>query len=186
MKPGLVRIIAGKFRGRRLKVADVKDLRPTPDRVRETLFNWLGPQIIDARCLDLFAGTGVLGFEAVSRGASYVELVDHSMVVVDALRAAAEMLSIENVRIIKAKVPDQLKVPEQPFNIVFLDPPYTLELLFPTCFFLEEQNFLANNAHIYLEARQLIKDNELPSGWRVIKSGQAGQVYYHLVAREND
>src|SRR5262245_38024853 len=129
MKPGQVRIIAGKWRGRRLAVPDVKDLRPTPDRVRETLFNWLAPVIAGSRCLDLFAGTGVLGFEALSRGAAYVEMVDQSEKVMATLKEELAQFGANNAQIYRANVPVQLKSPSEPFNIVFLDPPYNANLL---------------------------------------------------------
>lgn len=184
MKPGSVRIIAGKWRGRRLKVPDVKDLRPTPDRVRETLFNWLAPYLPGARCLDLFAGSGVLGFEALSRGAQFVEMVDYSEQVINTLQEESRMLGADNAHIYRAKVPQQLHKPQQPFDIVFLDPPYKDNILIPTSFYLEENGFLAESALIYLEAQDVIKDNDLPSNWRIIKSQHAGQVAYHLAQRE--
>lgn len=184
MKPGNVRIIAGKWRGRKLKVTEIKDLRPTPDRVRETLFNWLAPLIAGTRCLDLFTGSGALGFEALSRGAAYVEMVDQSKQVIDLLIEELHHFGVENAKIYKAIVPKQLQPVKKPFDIVFLDPPYQTEgLLFTCCEYLEENHFLAETAYIYLEAKHAIKDNELPANWQIIKSQQAGQVYFHLVKR---
>lgn len=183
-KQGVVRIIAGKWRGRQLKVPDVKDLRPTPDRVRETLFNWLTPKIAGTRCLDLFAGSGALGFEALSRGALYVEMIDQSADVVLLLQTELAALGGGNVRIYRAEVPRQLHAVTQPFDIVFLDPPYNENLLLPCCHYLEEHGFLADLAHIYLEAREVIKDNDLPANWCLLKSQQAGQVFYHLAERK--
>lgn len=184
MKQGVVRIIAGKWRGRRLKVPDVKDLRPTPDRVRETLFNWLAPIIEGAYCLDLFAGSGVLGFEALSRGAAQVVMVDQATEVIELLKEELGIFGAENATVYRALAPKQLHVPTHLFDIVFLDPPYQENLLLPCCHYLEENGFLADKAHIYLEARQAIKDNELPANWQLIKSQQAGQVFYHLARRE--
>lgn len=184
MKQGTVRIIAGKWRGRRLKVPDVKDLRPTPDRVRETLFNWLAPVMQGANCLDLFAGSGVLGFEALSRGAKYVVMIDESADVVKMLQEELTAFGADNALIYRARVPLQLRAAAQPFDIVFLDPPYQENLLLPSCHYLEEQGLLAESAYIYLEAREVIKDNELPSNWRMLKSQRAGQVFYHLAQRE--
>lgn len=183
MKQGWVRIIGGTWRSRRLKVPDANDLRPTPNRVRETLFNWLAPVIEGAYCLDLFAGSGALGFEALSRGAEYVVMVDQSADVVKLLYDELTVFGAENALIYKARIPKQLRVAVRPFDIVFLDPPYEENLLLPCCHYLEEQGFLAESAYIYLEARQLIKDNELPSNWRLIKSQRAGQVAYHLARR---
>jgi len=186
MNRGEVRIIAGQWRGRKLKVPDVKDLRPTPDRVRETLFNWLAPYIAGARCLDLFAGSGVLGFEALSRGASAAVMVDQSKVVVKLLQEEAVTLKAENLTIYAARIPEELQKADKPFDIIFLDPPYAENLLLPTCHYLEENHFLAATAYIYLEAKEVIKDNDLPLGFRIIKNKQAGQVHYHLVLRERE
>lgn len=185
MKPGTVRIIAGQWRSRRLKVPDIKDLRPTPDRVRETLFNWLSQVIAGARCLDLFTGSGVLGFEALSRGASKVVMVDESAEVVELLREQLQLFEAPNGEVMRAKIPGQLKLAAEPFDIVFVDPPYQSGLLLPVCNYLEEQKFLADGAYIYLEAAETIKDNDLPQGWRIIKSSKAGQVAFHLVKRES-
>ncbi|MBV8802617.1 MAG: 16S rRNA (guanine(966)-N(2))-methyltransferase RsmD [Gammaproteobacteria bacterium] len=183
MKQGQVRIIGGEWRGRKLKVPDMPDLRPTPDRVRETLFNWLAPVIQGANCLDLFAGSGVLGFEALSRGASQVVMVDHSVSVIHLLQEEAEMLKTNCANIYCAKVPEALKTPKQPFNVVFLDPPYKQNILLPCCFYLEANAFLADNAYIYLEAKEELKADDLPANWQIIKNKIAGQVAYHLVKR---
>ena len=184
MTRGSVRIIAGQWRGRRLSVPDNKDLRPTPDRVRETLFNWLAPWIAGARCLDLFAGSGVLGFEALSRGAASVVMVDDAPVVIKLLKEQLALFGAANGEVYCAKIPEQLKAVSKPFDVVFLDPPYQSGLLLPTCFYLEEHGFLADGAYIYLEASTAIKDNDLPPGWQIVKSKQAGQVAYHLAQRE--
>lgn len=184
IKPGFVRIIAGKWRGRRLKIPNLPDLRPTPDRVRETLFNWLTPHIEGANCLDLFAGSGALGFEALSRGAAYVEMVDQSTEVVKLLREELAMFAANNASIYQASVPSQLSKPTKLFDIVFLDPPYDADLLLPCCFHLEQEGFLKELAYIYLESSRVIEDNMLPSKWRLIKSQRAGQVFYHLAQRE--
>lgn len=185
MKQGIVRIIAGKWRGRRLKVPDVKDLRPTPDRVRETIFNWLMPVINDTYCLDLFAGSGVLGFEALSRGAKHVVMIDQSEQVVTLLKEEVLQFGADNATVYRATVPNQLKKPDHLFNIVFLDPPYQADLLLLCCRYLEENQFLAPKAYIYLEADRLIEDNDLPIGWQIVKSKQAGQVFYHLAQRNS-
>jgi len=183
MKPGFVRIIGGKWRTRRLQIADVDGLRPTPDRVRETLFNWLVPYINGAHCLDLFAGTGVLGMEALSRGAASIILVDQSPVIVKKIQADLTLLQAENALVYQAILPQGLKPNAQPFDIVFLDPPYASNLLLPLCFYLEKQGFLSSSAKIYLEARDIIKDNELPANWHIIKQQKAGQVHYYLAQR---
>ena len=184
MKQGTVRIIAGQWRSRRLKVAEGKDLRPTPDRVRETLFNWLAPVIAGARCLDLFTGSGVLGFEALSRGASFAVMVDEAPEVIKLLQEQLAVFGANNAEVYRARIPAQLKAAAQPFDVVFLDPPYQSGLLLPVCHYLEEHGFLAEGAYIYLEANTVIKDNDLPAGWHILKCKQAGQVAYHLAQRE--
>jgi len=185
MAQGIIRIIGGQWRGRKLKVPDVLHLRPTPDRVRETLFNWLAPCIAGSRCLDLFAGSGALGFEALSRGASHVVMVDDSPIVTKLLQEELQIFKANNAEIYRARVPIQLKAPTQPFNIVFLDPPFNENLLLPSCFYLAEQGFLAPDAYIYLEARETLDETMLPANWKIVKSKRAGQVGYHLVKVAN-
>ena len=166
---GEVRIIGGEWRGRKLKVPAVLNLRPTPDRVRETLFDWLHAYLPGALCLDVFAGSGVLGFEALSRGAAHVVFVDDSEVVISELKKGIAILKADNAEIYQAKVPLQLKKPDKLFDIVFLDPPYQNNLLIPTCFHLEKEGYLAANAYIYLESSATLTENELPEHWRILK-----------------
>lgn len=118
-----VRIIAGCWRGRKLSFAPVAGVRPSPDRVRETLFNWLSPVIRDARCLDLYAGSGALGIEAASRGASSVVLVDSDPQVVNCLREQLQLLGAAQIEVVQSTVEAWLAAPADPFDIVFLDPP---------------------------------------------------------------
>lgn len=184
MKPGSIRIIGGKWRGRKLQVPDITDLRPTPDRVRETLFNWLAPVLPGSYCLDVFAGSGALGFEALSRGAASVTMVDYSPNVITLLQKEADHFKTEAVNIYRAKAPSQLREPKHLFDIVFIDPPYQSHLLLPCCEYLETHAFLAHQAYIYLEADRIIEDNDLPPAWRLIKKQRAGQVFYHLAYRE--
>lgn len=184
MAEGIIRIIGGTWRGRKLKVPDVANLRPTPDRVRETLFNWLAPFIAGSRCLDMFAGSGALGFEALSRGALHVVMVDDSAIVTRLLREELQVFKAENAEIYQAKAPLQLKAPKNPFNIVFLDPPFADNLLLSCCFYLEENAFLAPDALLYLEARETLDEALLPENWQILKSKRAGQVAYHLIKRK--
>jgi 16S rRNA (guanine966-N2)-methyltransferase len=185
MGPGHIRIIGGAYRGRKLKVVDEPGLRPTPDRVRETVFNWLQPVIVGARCLDLFSGSGALGFEALSRGAASVVMVDKSAAVIDMLRTELVVLGASNAVIYKANVPQQLKKPAQPFDVVFIDPPFQENLLLPCCHYLEENSFLADNAYIYLESKQIVTADRLPSNWQLLKSKKAGLVAYQLAVRKD-
>jgi 16S rRNA (guanine966-N2)-methyltransferase len=183
MQKGQIRIIGGEWRGRKIKVPNIPDLRPTPDRVRETLFNWLSSTIPGAYCLDAFAGSGALGFEALSRGAKHVVMVDASSEVVALLNEELVAFKAEHADIYKANMPQQLRIPKNKFDVVFLDPPFSQDLLLPCCFYLEEYNLLAPVAYIYLEAKNPLEEQDLPSNWKVIKSKKAGQVMYHLVQR---
>ena len=122
--PGRLRIVGGEWRGRRLPVLDQPGLRPTPDRVRETLFNWLAPLITGARCLDLFAGSGALGFEAASRGAGRVVMIEKSANVVRVLRENRLLLDARQVEVIHADAGPWLAGQAEPFDLVFLDPPF--------------------------------------------------------------
>lgn len=178
-----IRIIGGKWRGRKIDVLDLPNLRPTPDRVRETLFNWLQTKINGAHCLDAFAGTGALGFEALSRGAALVTFVDQSFAITQNLRKQAEVLQADNVEIYQGTSPESIKSAEKKFDIVFLDPPFKENLLLPTCEYLEAENLLADNCYIYIEANQAIEQNNLPNNWEIIKNKKAGNVFYHLVLR---
>jgi 16S rRNA (guanine966-N2)-methyltransferase len=180
---GQIRIIGGSLRGRKIQVPDVLDLRPTPDRVRETLFNWLQPVIAGAYCLDLFAGSGALGFEALSRGAAYVEMVDQAPKVVALLREELTRFGAKNAEVYVATAPGQLRQPERPFDVVFLDPPFKQDLLLPCCVYLEEKGFLAADAYIYLESAEPVTEAVLPANWKLLKSKKAGQVSYHLAQR---
>lgn len=177
-----VRIIGGHYRGRRLSVPSVLGLRPTADRVRETLFNWLTPVIAGSRCLDLFAGTGALGFEAASRGAEQVWLLDRSAKVIQQLEQHCQTLGATNVQIIQADAVDWLNKPAPvAFDLVFLDPPFTAELLVPCCHRLATTGWLKRDAWIYLEASSHAPWPELPSQWQFYRQKEAGQVRYALM-----
>lgn len=180
--PGRLRIIGGRWRGRKLEVAPVPGLRPTPDRVRETVFNWLRPYLPGARCLDLFAGSGALGLEALSQGAGTVVMVDSHPEVVTALRRSAEMLGAAGVQVVHADVLRFLDGPGAPYDIVFLDPPYGEGLLAPCCAKLQAGGWLAPGAQVYLEAERGLGTPQVPAGWEVVRSKRAGQVGYHLAA----
>ena len=174
-----VRIIAGPWRGRRLSFAPVPGLRPTPDRVRETLFNWLAPVIRGARCLDLYAGSGALGLEAASRGAAEVVLVDNDPQVVAALGRQLETLGAHQVRVVQAEVLQWLSGPSSAFDIVFLDPPFRRGMLLPCIQQLAGRGWLSAQARVYIEAEKGLVP-ELPENWELLRSKAAGQVGYHL------
>jgi len=181
--PGYVRIIGGQWRGKRLQVPELPGVRPTPDRVRETLFNWLAPVIGGSRVLDLFAGTGALGFEAASRGAREVVLIEQDRRVAERLRGAAAALAPERLAVVEADALAWLGSPSRPFDVVFLDPPYDAGLLQRAMQGLEASGWLAPGAFIYLEAPAEAGPPRLPDGWKLYRTGRAGAVGYHLALR---
>ncbi len=178
-----IRIIGGSWRGRKLPVVDVEGLRPTGDRIRETLFNWLAPCISGSHCLDLFAGSGGLSFEALSRGADSVVAVDDSLVVVNSLKHTAKDLAATNLTVIKADALRWLAITSAPvtkFDLVFLDPPFHLDILGPIVKLLTENPWLAPKAMIYVEQP---KGQEIPAnfiGWQIAKEKTTGAVSYRL------
>ena len=189
MAGGRIRIIGGRWRGRRLRMADRPDVRPTPERVRETLFNWLAPRLPGARCLDLFAGSGALGFEAVSRGAAEAVLIDRDPSVAARLgRERGRFGASASVQVIEADALAWLAHPPPPgapppFDLVFVDPPHRLDVHGEVAAALQEHGWLACGAHVYLEAARRRDPPSLPAGWTLSRSGRAGDVRYHLALR---
>ena len=182
VRPSQVRIIGGKHRGRKLSVADAPGLRPTPDRVRETLFNWLGQNLSGWHCLDLFAGSGALGFEAASRGAASVALVEQAPHVAKGLQAAAAVLNEPGLRVICADALAYLARPNpSPLDLVFLDPPYGQGWL--DRIIMPLLPHLADGARLYMESEQPLPEQPAP-GLTCIRQGKAGQVHYYLYAFE--
>jgi 16S rRNA (guanine966-N2)-methyltransferase len=181
-----IRIIGGKWRSRKLNFLPHPDLRPTPNRIRETLFNWLAPHIVGARCLDLFAGSGALGFEALSRGAHSVVMVDQSLEIIAQLRANAVLLQAEKeVSLYCHHVSaDAFLLQKSPFNIVFLDPPFHKNYLPNCCAWLENTKQLAENALVYIEAESMLPTLPIPAHWKIVRQKKAGQVGYFLVRVE--
>jgi len=181
---GKVRIIGGEWRGRKLTVLDKPGLRPTADRVRETLFNWLQWQIHGSRCLDLFAGTGILGIEAFSRGARAVTLIEQDAEIVATLTAQLTILPEHQIQLIHSNALDFLShSPPQPFDVVFLDPPFATPLLEPCCQLLEQRGWLREHAQIYIESGKETNP-PLPPNWDTVRGQIAGQVKYQLAARK--
>ena len=178
-----IRIIGGQWRSRRLEFPDAPGLRPTSDRVRETLFNWLAPVLPGARCLDLFAGSGALGIEALSRGAAEVVFVERDPAAVRVLRDNLTRLKAEGGRVELAEALNWLRRPGTPFEIVFLDPPFDADLLEPACAALEAGGWLTATAWIYLEAAAGWTP-ALPAGWTLHREKTAGMVAYRLARRE--
>ena len=181
-RPGQVRIIGGTWRSRRLEFPGTAGLRPTPDRVRETVFNWLAAFLPGAACLDLFAGSGAFGFEALSRGAARAVLVEQDAAVATALRVSRDALQAAGAEIVHADAVDFLGGPVREFDIVFCDPPYASGLLERCLRLLAERGWVKPGGFIYMEARA----GEVPappSGWQLLRSKSAGQVGYHLYRR---
>jgi len=176
-----VRIIGGQWRGRKLAFPDVEGLRPTSDRMRETLFNWLAPMIHGASCLDLFAGSGALGFEAASRGAARVVLVERSPTVARALLGHQQRLSAANVEVVQRDAVRYLAGSAEPFDIVFLDPPFSdAGLLQQSIKGLDTSRWLKPGAYIYLESPANAPLPSVPESWLAVKQKNAGQVSYQL------
>jgi 16S rRNA (guanine966-N2)-methyltransferase len=180
-----VRIIAGAWRGRRIHFPDIPALRPTPDRVRETLFNWLQHSITDARVLDLFAGSGALGLEALSRGAKEVVFVEQFPA---AARAVQEQLvrfgGAARGRIREMGAARFLRMPGEPFDVAFLDPPFGTNALAEYIPLLDTGDWLKAGSLVYLENERAAGVPALPGHWELLKSKSAGEVGYHL-ARVN-
>jgi 16S rRNA (guanine966-N2)-methyltransferase len=179
---GRIRIIGGSLRNSRLEVRDLPGLRPTPERVRETLFNWLAPVIEGARCLDLCAGTGALGIEAISRGAASVQFVERDAHAVQALRKNLERLKIVAGHVQAADAQQFLKGPSQAMDLVLLDPPFALDLWHALAQQLEQGGWLGTRASIYVESPRG-SPLTLPSNWRTHREGHAGEVRFALYRR---
>lgn len=175
-----VRIIGGRWRGRKIRFPDGTGIRPSPDRVRETLFNWLAPAIRGARCLDLFAGSGVLGIEALSRGAASAVLVDRDRIVVRHLQDVTRKLEAGGASVIAADALAWLDAAKGPFDIVFLDPPFDSGCVPALLARLDEPGCLAPGALVYVERPAAEGPPSLPAGWRLHRSGKAGDVGYYL------
>jgi 16S rRNA (guanine966-N2)-methyltransferase len=186
-KARVLRIIGGTWRGRKLRFPASAAIRPTPDRVRETLFNWLGSAAQGARCLDLFAGSGALGLEALSRGAGELTFVERDAAAVRALRTLLGEWQARNAVVTHAGALDYLTraaPAARPFDIVFLDPPYGSELLGQAAALLEERRWLQPGALIYVECAARAGLPPLPTSWRPLKAKRTGEVGYHLFAHD--
>lgn len=190
-----LRIIGGEWRGRKIPFATAVGLRPTQDRVRETLFNWVASQIPGATCLDLFAGTGALGLEALSRGAKQVNFVDLSNIATSSLNDNLKLLPVAEGHVSKVeqmssfnwlrsyKALSETSTQIERYDLVFLDPPFALALMQDTLTALFDSQCLAAKAMIYVEQPQPLTDLILPEGWKLHRSKKAGQVFYGLISR---
>lgn len=185
--PHRLRIIGGRWRSVPFEFPRIEAIRPSPDRVRETLFNWLQSSIVGARCLDLFAGSGALGFEALSRGAAHVTFVDREPRIGRHLTQTLQRLGSTDATICVEDALRFLKRPPQPFDIVFLDPPFASGMLPEVCATLAK-GWLAPDAFVYVESPANAPLPETPPGWSLHRAKRAGQVGYHLLraATHND
>ncbi len=178
---GTLRIIGGSWRGRKLSFREADGLRPTGDRVRETLFNWIAAEVPGARCLDLFSGSGALGLEALSRGAAHVDFVDNAREAVSQVREHLALLDAsDRGHCHLAEAESFLANASGAYDIVFLDPPFGRGLAGPVCSALAESGLLAQGAQIYLEMARNEEEPELPAAWDLYRDKQAGAVRYRL------
>lgn len=173
-----IRIIGGQYRGKKLQFPDIEGLRPTPDRVRETLFNWLMHSIRDARCLDAFAGSGALGFEAFSRGAGKVVLVEHAMTAYTNLHNIASSFKSPHLTVIKTDALLYIQNVREQFDIVFLDPPFSQSHLLECIALLADSPVLVEGGLLYIESPIEIELDT--TVWEPIKAKKAGHVFYAL------
>ncbi|GEK11915.1 16S rRNA (guanine(966)-N(2))-methyltransferase RsmD [Pseudoalteromonas sp. McH1-7] len=181
---GFIRLISGKHKGRKLPVHDVEGLRPTTDRMKETVFNWLMQDVRDAKVLDCFAGAGSLGFEAISRFAAHGTFIELDRKAATQLTANSTLLKLGNVEVINQ---DALTVlannpQQQQYDLVFIDPPFRKNLVSPCCALLESSHWLSEEALIYVEFEQDAQP-DIPSNWKIKKEKQAGQVICRLYQR---
>lgn len=178
-----VRIIGGDWRSRRLRFPDAEGLRPTPDRVRETVFNWLQFDIRGKKCLDAFAGSGALGFEALSRGVESVLFVEQNRAVMQQLQANAALLKASNATFLQNDTILALEqnAPPHKFDLVFLDPPFALDVLSNCLNLLATRQWLADEATIYIESPRELASLALPPGCSWSRQQHAGQVFFGLV-----
>lgn len=191
-----LRIIGGYWRGRKLRFPDVEGLRPTPDRVRETLFNWLQGLTLEEDCLDLYAGSGACGLEALSRGARHVTFVDASVAATAAIKSHLAVLQCTQADVLTCSAQQFLNAAPagRQFGLVFMDPPFAAGLLGSDCLALEQSGVLKTGARIYIESGDPLPGSagsaadtdptQFPSGWHLQKKGKAGAVYYGLYQRD--
>ena len=173
-----IKIIGGEYRRRLLSFPDAPGLRPTPIRVRETLFNWLGQNLCAKSCLDLFSGSGALGFEAASRAARHVVMVEKSRVVAAYLRANQQLLAAESIDVVLCEALAYLESCDESFDVVFVDPPFASDLLLQVLPLLKQ--VLSQSGLVYIESSFW---PEALQGWEVLKCAKAGQVHYGLLRR---
>jgi len=175
-----IRIIGGTLRGRRVQFPAIPGLRPTPNRIRETVFNWLTPYIHRATCLDLFAGSGALSFEAVSRGASSVLAIEKNSKAITMLQQHKLQFKLNNLEFLKIDAQVYLQSEAKPFDIIFVDPPYSSHLLLNCLSDLHQKQWVQSGTLVYFECDTPIDNDQLPVSWILLKAKKAGNVYFYL------
>lgn len=180
---GKIRIIGGKWRSRLISFPDIEDLRPSPNRVRETVFNWLSPYLASAICLDCFAGSGALGYEALSRGAKFCVFIDNAAEVARNLKRTGDELQTTQIEIIHADFLSVIQNLHFKFDVVFLDPPFRQNLIRECATALETSALLKDRCFIYIETEAELLSLPVPENWKIIKQKVAGQVAYYLIER---
>lgn len=179
-----LRIIGGKYRGRKVTFPEINGVRPTPNRIRETLFNWLTPYLPGARCLEPFAGSGILSMEALSRGAESVMIIDQSPQVIEHIRGQIANFTLAasdyTLHLGDALAWVKTQTISAPYNIVFLDPPFSQQLAVSYCHQLSEFHLLAQETLIYIESDEPISEQSLPENWAVKRQKKAASVHYCL------
>ena len=181
-----LRIIGGEWRGRRIRFPGRGGIRPTPDRVRETLFNWLMAKVPGSHCLDLFAGSGALGLEALSRGAAHATFVERDRASAASLRETTASLAPGRATVVEADAIAWLATAPRAFDVVFLDPPFADVILAESMRLLDAHGWLAEGAFVYLESPARAGSPLLPAGWVLHRTGRAGAVGYHLARRQGE
>ena len=186
-KENSVRIISGKYKSRKITFPSQSEVRPTGNRIRESLFNWIQLEITNSRCLDLFAGSGALGIEALSRGAAIATFIESNREAAFYIKKNLKNLGAINGDLIIAEATSWLKCSKDidPFDIVFLDPPFKANLMFDCFQLLESNNMIADNGSIYIETETEFKEEILPESWRLSHKNQAGKVFYYLYKKIN-
>ncbi|HEX5513406.1 MAG TPA: 16S rRNA (guanine(966)-N(2))-methyltransferase RsmD [Gammaproteobacteria bacterium] len=185
-RPNTLRIIGGNWRGRRVSFPDVDGLRPTGDRIRETVFNWLQAYTPGARCLDLFSGSGAMGLEALSRGAESVVFVERNAAAAAATRTALATFGVDNGQVLQADALRFLETPTGSFDIVFIDPPFGADIISKCCELLEQHHWLKPGALIYMEQDRAKAVPSIPDNWTMHRQAHAGQVAYYLARRHEE
>ncbi|PCS23265.1 16S rRNA (guanine(966)-N(2))-methyltransferase RsmD [Candidatus Enterovibrio escicola] len=182
-KSNFIRINSGKWRGKKLPVKNVKGLRPTTNRIKETVFNWLAKDLYQAKCLDVFAGSGALGLEALSRQAGHVTLLELDKGAASQIQLNLNTLKINNAIVLNIDAFSYLSQSGQPFDVVFIDPPFRNNLLSNIIDRLDKNYWLSPSALIYIEAEKELGAPNVPLKWNMMKEKKAGQVSFRLYQR---